>query len=173
MLPWACRIRPRPCARRSQRALSGCQSSLAARVPDPCAGDDHNVALGSRRPTPKRAPAGHRVAQARSEQRSIARGWISMADRGTSRSHWLVRARLRDGIAAAELVGLGECGLATEQRARALPGLLCGGADAKEPSRGPSGGRWRRLSLRSSQSTGRSAVHCRTARRRPHRARRQ
>ena len=63
VLPWACRIRPRPCARRSQRALSGCQSRLAARVPDPRAGDDHNVALGSRRPTPERAPAGHRVAQ--------------------------------------------------------------------------------------------------------------
>ena len=26
VLPWACGIRPRPCARRSQRALSGCQS---------------------------------------------------------------------------------------------------------------------------------------------------
>ena len=63
VLPWACRIRPRPCARRSQRALSGCRSRLAARVPDPRAGDDHNVALGSRRPTPERAPAGHRVAQ--------------------------------------------------------------------------------------------------------------
>ena len=30
VLPWACRIRPRPCARRSQRALSGCRSRLAA-----------------------------------------------------------------------------------------------------------------------------------------------
>jgi hypothetical protein len=45
-VPWARGIRPRPCARRSQRALSGCQSWLAARVPDPRAGDDHNVALG-------------------------------------------------------------------------------------------------------------------------------
>jgi hypothetical protein len=49
--------------RRSQRALSGCQSRLAARVPAPRAGDDHNVALGSRRPIPKRAPAGRGVAQ--------------------------------------------------------------------------------------------------------------
>ena len=57
------RIRPRPCARRGQRALSGRRSRLAARVPDPRAGDDHNVALGSRRPTPERAPVGHRVAQ--------------------------------------------------------------------------------------------------------------
>jgi len=63
VLPWAGRIRPRPCARRSRRTLSGCQSRLAARVPDPRAGDDHNVALGSRRPTPKWAPAGRRVAQ--------------------------------------------------------------------------------------------------------------
>jgi hypothetical protein len=63
VLPWACRIRPRPCARRSQRALSGCRSWLATRVQDPRAGDDHNVALGSGRPTPERAPAGHSVAQ--------------------------------------------------------------------------------------------------------------
>jgi hypothetical protein len=63
VLPWTCRIRPRPCARRSQRALSRCQSRLAARVPNPRAGDDHNMALGSRRPTPERAPAEHRVAQ--------------------------------------------------------------------------------------------------------------
>ena len=62
----------------------------------------------------------------------------------------MVRARLSDGIAAADLVGLDECELATEERARALPGLLCGGADAKESSRAPSGGRWCRLSLRSS-----------------------
>ena len=51
----------RPC--RSQRALSGCQPTPATRMPDPRAGDDHNVALGSRRPVPKRAPAGHGVAQ--------------------------------------------------------------------------------------------------------------
>jgi hypothetical protein len=63
VLPWAYGIRPCPCARRSQRALSGYQSWLAARVPDPRTGDDHNVALGPRRPTPKRAPARHRVAQ--------------------------------------------------------------------------------------------------------------
>src|SRR5215217_1184630 len=43
--------------------------------------------------------------------------------------------------------------------------------DAREPSRGPLGGRWRRLSLRSSRSTGRSAARCRTTRRRRHRAR--
>src|SRR5579859_7905561 len=36
-------------ARRGQRALSGCRSRLAARLPDPGAGDDHDVALGSRR----------------------------------------------------------------------------------------------------------------------------
>ena len=56
-------FRPRPCARRRHRPLSECQSWVAARVPDPRPGDDHNVALGSRRPTPKRAPARHRMAQ--------------------------------------------------------------------------------------------------------------
>ena len=45
--------------------------------------------------------------------------------------------------------------------------------DAREPSRGPSGGRWRPLSLRSSRSTGRSAARCQTARQRRHRARRR
>jgi hypothetical protein len=44
-------------------SVSGSQSRLAARVPDRRASDDHNVALGPRRPTPKRAPGRHRVAQ--------------------------------------------------------------------------------------------------------------
>jgi hypothetical protein len=63
VLSWAGGIRRCPCARRSQRALSGCRSRPAARVPEPGAGDDHNVALGSRRPIPKRAPAGQGRAQ--------------------------------------------------------------------------------------------------------------
>jgi hypothetical protein len=88
MSPWDCGIRPRPCARRSQRALSGYQSWPAARVPDPRAGDDHNVALGPRRPTPKRAPAGHRVAQ---------------PDPSSARTQWAGYPRLIPGLR--DLVG--------------------------------------------------------------------
>jgi hypothetical protein len=73
VLPWTCRVRPGPCARSSQRALSGCQLSLAARVPNPRAGDDRNVALAKRRPTPKRASAGHRVAQPDSSSSQVRR----------------------------------------------------------------------------------------------------
>ena len=72
-----------------QRALSGCQSRPAARVPDPRAGDDRNVALGSRRPTPGRAPAGHTVAQpdpgsARSQRAGYP--WLIAGLRGRSRA---------------------------------------------------------------------------------------
>ena len=63
VLPRAGRIRPRSCAGRSQRALSGRRSRPAARLPDSRAGDDHNMALGSRRPIAERPPVGHGVAQ--------------------------------------------------------------------------------------------------------------
>ena len=72
-LPWACRIRPRPCSRSCQRTLSGRRSQPAPSLPGSRSCHGRRLALGSARPVPGQTTSGHRTPQ-RATQRSTMAG---------------------------------------------------------------------------------------------------